>query len=65
MGRTLKVEEVCERLGVSRKHLNQMHYLGEAPPRIAVSKRRFLYDEESLEAWLKSREQGTRASVGA
>lgn len=57
MGKKLKVEEVCERLGVTRSHLAQMHFRREAPPRIAVSPRKFLYDEESLEAWLKSRER--------
>ncbi len=61
MGRMLKVDEVTERLGVSRQHLWQMYFRlphdpTAAPPRIQVSSRRYLWDEDSLEAWLKSRE---------
>ena len=65
MGRKLKVDEVCERLGVSRKQLKQMRYRGDAPPHIAVSARIFLYDEESLEAWLMAREVAAREAVPA
>lgn len=65
MPRTLlNADEVCARLGITRAALNQMYYRGDAPPRIARSPRRFLWDEGSLDTWLKEREQaGTRESV--
>ncbi len=59
MGKKLSVDEVCERLHISRPHLNQMQFRGDAPPRIEISPRRFLYDEDSLEKWLMDRERAT------
>lgn len=55
MGKTLTVDEVCERLHITRQHWNQLVYRGQAPARIVVSPRKFLVDEDVLEAWMASR----------
>lgn len=64
MGKKLTVDEVCERLHITRGHWNQLVYRNQAPPRIVVSPRRFLVDEDVLEEWLSSRQERerTRAS---
>lgn len=60
MGDKLQIDNVCERLGISRNHWNQLVFRGEAPPRIVVSPRKFLVDEDVLEAWLASRQEPAR-----
>ncbi len=57
MGQKLTVTEVCERLHISRNHFNQLVFRKQAPPRIVVSPRRFLIDEDDLNAWLESRRE--------
>lgn len=57
MGRKLTIDEVCERLHVTKTHFRQMVYRGQAPARIVVSPRRFLVDEEVLERWLEERQE--------
>ncbi|MGN6272280.1 MAG: helix-turn-helix transcriptional regulator [Protaetiibacter sp.] len=59
MGEKLTIEQVCEKLHISRNHWNQMVYRGDAPPRIMVSPRRPLVDEDDLEKWLESRREKT------
>ena len=62
MGAKLTVEEVCERLHISRQHFNQLVFRRQAPPRIVVSPRRFLIDEDDLEAWMNARRESGVAS---
>ncbi|HBS74760.1 MAG TPA: hypothetical protein DEB55_10280 [Microbacterium sp.] len=59
MGRSrdLTIDEVCERLHISRNHWNQLVYRREAPPRIKVSPRKYLVNEAALEDWLASRQE--------
>lgn len=61
MGRKLTVDEVCARLHITRGHWNQLVYRNQAPPRIVVSPRRFLVDEDVLENWLQERQENDRA----
>ena len=59
MGAKLTIDETCERLHISRKHFQQMVYRGDAPPRILVSPRKVLIDEDDLEQWMESRREKT------
>lgn len=57
MGKKLTIDEVCERLHITKNHWAQLVYRKEAPARIIVSPRRHLVDEAVLEAWLASRQE--------
>lgn len=51
------IDEVCERLHITRSHWRQLVYRGEAPPRIAVSARKHLVSKKDLDAWIESRRE--------
>lgn len=55
--RDLTIDEVCERLHITRQHWNQLVYLRQAPRRIKVSPRKFLVNEDALNEWLAAREE--------
>lgn len=61
MGRKLTIDEACERLHISRKHWNQLVFRNAAPPRIVISPRKFLVDEDVLEEWLRSKQESSKA----
>lgn len=57
VGKLLTVEEVADRLGLSRQTLWNWHQLGKGPPVRKVGGR-LRYDEQLLERWVKG--TGTR-----
>lgn len=65
MGKALTIDEVCERLHITRNHWNQLAFRGDIPARIIVSPRKHLVDEDVLNAWLAKRQEPTREAVGA
>lgn len=65
MGAKLTIDEVCDRLHITRAHWNQLVFRREAPARIVVSPRKFLVDEDVLEAWLDERQERAPAEAVA
>lgn len=60
MGQKLRQAEAAEYCRISRNHLNQINHRGDGPPRIRISDRVFIYDTDSLDAWLAGREEPGR-----
>lgn len=55
----LRPEQVCQYLGISRSGLYYLHEKDPTFPRkIKLSPRMIAWRKESLDAWLKAKEQG-------
>lgn len=50
----LRIEEVAQLLGCSKRHVRNLCRAGRMPPRIAISERLIGWRESDLEAWLQS-----------
>ena len=65
MGRMLTPAEAAEKMRISVPALHQLNFHRIGPPRIAISARRFVYDEDTLEAWLAAREAPAGERISA
>jgi hypothetical protein len=63
--RIISRKVAAARADVNERTLDRLHSLGLGPPRIQLSRRRVGYDDESFDAWLRSRAFTSQAAARA
>ncbi len=58
--RALRIQQVLDKTGLSRTHTYRLIQQGDHPKPIQLSERVFVWNEDSIDSWLKSKFEGDK-----